>query len=140
MTDNHIYRRYTCNIEAPYIKCKQLIQTSPASTLFQTYEGYDGLATVHTITSSQLPILSGKDWTGEFNCYLSNNPNLPRRQQIIMTVIQNITGNPTTIVVYQTIGNLVSSSVTTNSTITSTGNLIITTSPATVLRWSFKGT
>jgi hypothetical protein len=134
MTDNHVYRRYTCNIEAPYIKCKQIIQVNPVTPVIISYEGSDDvLQTVHTITIADIPLSNLVGFSGEFTVYLRNPFSV--KEYIGLCTIQQIIGQTLSISAYKTSGNFTSSSIATTPT-----EIIITTDPASTLKWRITGT
>lgn len=147
MTD---FREYTCNLEAPYIRAiKALKSTSletgviDASSIdvsgtitanqldlangFKIYSGTSPLNTTHTLT---IPALAKRLCQGEITLYLDNEPYVNLSMMVVVK-IGGVTQAPT---LYQKIGNYTSVNATTSG-----NNIIVTTSPASNLVWTFRG-
>lgn len=84
------YRRYTCNIECPQVKCRRLnitdkiYGTGVCTTTIETNNiklgnlniltGYSSnVVTTHYITSTELPTLMQSYWSGELTLFLTDD-------------------------------------------------------------------
>lgn len=105
------------------------ICSSPADVCF--FSGTSALATTHTITSTQLPHLTNARMSGSLTFYLENDVYI----NTSMAAIVKTRGTIVQVIIYQRIGNY------TTVEIASSGNnqIIITTNPASQLRWIFMG-
>lgn len=147
MTD---YREYNCNLGAPYIRAKKALKSTSlqtgaidASSIdvsgaitanqleladgLKIYSGTSSLNTTHTLT---IPALAKRLCRGEITLYLDNEPYV----NLSMMVVVKIGGIMQTPTLYQRVGNYTSVSA-----VASGDNIIVTTSPASNLTWSFRG-
>ena len=69
----HIYRRYTCNIEAPYIKCRTLSYDALLSAPVITYQGKSSSMTSSlTLTGVEIPFLRDNKYIFKLTVYFTN--------------------------------------------------------------------
>lgn len=148
MTDTNYYRFYECNLECYKLKATKEFRcakcelgaakadsmtlgslvNSPSGIL--TYNGISALNTTHNFTSAQIPSLANRDCNGEFTLFLNNDLYINVTTAIIVksanTILQTL--------VYQRVGNY------TTCDLTFSGNtVILTCSPAAVVRWIYRG-
>lgn len=148
MADPNFYRYYECNIECPklkaskHLRCDQCTATSIASTSIssetydfgsgiKTYTGFSPFGTVHTITSAELPPLSGLECAGEITFFLSNNDTYIN---VAMASIVKAKGTILQTLLYQKVGNF-TSAVLTNSG----NNIVLTIAPGGTCKWIYRG-
>jgi hypothetical protein len=140
-----IYRYYNCNIQAPNLKCETLSAKeiditeqvlSPSG--IHTYNGYKPLATSHTFTTADIPVLENATMCGELTMYAVN----PGQEKagVVFASLAKSEGQYTYLNFFQSNGNL--TGVTFNNGNTSPGNMLSFTilfSPAVAVRWVFRG-
>lgn len=104
------------------------ICSAPGDVCF--FSGSSELASTHTITSSQLPKLANPNLSGTLTLFVQNDVYI----NTTMAAVVKVQGTISKTLVYQRVGNYNSVDM------TSSGNsLVITTSPASRLRWIFMG-
>lgn len=105
------------------------ICSTPGDVCF--YSGSSSaLASTHTITSSQLPKLANPNLSGTLTLFLQNDVYI----NTTMAAVVKVKGTISKTLVYQRVGNYDSVDMTSSG-----NNLVITTSPASWLRWIFMG-
>lgn len=104
------------------------ICSTPGDVCF--YSGSSALASTHTITSSQLPKLANPNLSGTMTLFVQNDVYI----NTTMAAVVKVQGTISKTLVYQRVGNYSSVDMTSSG-----NNLVITTSPASRLRWIFMG-
>lgn len=153
MSDPNIYRSYECNIQCPKLKatkefrcatCKLGNATADSLTVsgqtisgststpygIMTYSGSSPFSTIHTITPALLPVLGNKQCNGELSFYLNNNTYVNVSMGVVVKSVDTIQ----LVLIYQRVGNFPSVTLEYSG-----NNLILTTSPASTCKWSYRG-
>jgi len=131
MTDK-VYRRYVCNLEAPYIKCRtltcQTIESNSIPTVYGTVIEY---SLSHSIRNNVLPVLTQNFWNATMTVFLKSEDGT--HQSVVMCVLYQLLGQNAVPVIYQTVGNI---KVDISWTSSGGNHLIITSDIPTRLDWT----
>jgi len=132
------YRYYNCNLQAPYMKCKQITMDSFTVNEWQpsgicTYNGYKSLNNVQTFTETDLMCMANNTMSGELTMYARNPVGY---SAVVLCAIAKSNDVFTFADYYQSLGNLNGVTVTKNA-----NNLSfdVTFDPAVEVRWVFRG-
>lgn len=140
--DPNFYRKYECNIECYKLKAdkcfrceKCLLGSVEADSIMykggvKTYSGNSSLNTVHTITSLELPVLGNVMCSGEITFYLNNDAYV----NVTMGAIVKSNAAILQTLLYQRVGNFVSVEISFSG-----NNVLLTTSPASICYWVYRG-
>jgi len=131
------YRYYNCNLQAPKIKCGLFEADEISSTCLIPsgicqYNGVFQYATTFTFTSTEIPLLSNPNCSGELTLYCKND--FQKMANVTMIIVVKANGTITNADFYQRVGNIpsVTSSI--------VGNTIkVVTSPSCICKWIFRG-
>jgi hypothetical protein len=148
MTDPNLYRKYECNIHCYKMKASKEFRCAKCEAdelhagvldvdkLCLTpgdvcmYSGSFPMGTTHTITPTQLTVLSNRQCSGSIEFYLNNdvyvNLTMGGVVKASNTILQTL--------VYQRIGNFTSVELTSSG-----NNLVLTCNPQATCRWTFRG-
>jgi hypothetical protein len=130
MSSNHIFRRYTCNLQAPYINASKGISIQGQTPTPNSFGGHTFPSTTHILTSSELSVLAKDSWSGTITFFVSSIDG--KYQHVLMAVIVKTKGLDVQPVTYQTVGNLTKCILDKNSS----NSIKLSTSVATVISWS----
>lgn len=132
------FRYYNCNIQAPKLKCKELLADTytlgaltPSS--INTYNGVFSFNNTFIFTTSQIPLLANNNMSGELTLYLQNSGEA--YSNVTMSVITKAGGTIQQTNIFQRIGNMISVNMTSSSNTTVT----VTTNPYVICSWVFRG-
>lgn len=132
------YRYYNCNLQAPYMKCKQMDTENVSFSHWNPsgicmYNGYKGLSTTHTFTETDIECMGNANMSGELTLYARNGSGYGA---VILIVITKAADVFIYADYYQALGNLTGVSVT-----KATDNLsfTVTINPGVEVRWIFRG-
>lgn len=132
------YRYYNSNLQAPYMKCKQITMDSFTVNEWQpsgicTYNGYKPVNTIHTWTTTDLPCMNNSDMSGELTLYVKNAG--AQASAVILAVLTKAGSVWTYSNYYQALGNMTGVGFSNANQTSVTGTF----DPAVEVRWIFRG-